>query len=144
MALSSFFAVDPVLFAGVGATGVHRSSDGAKTWTPSGLDGQTVTDLEWLGPFLYAVSERGVFRSEDAGKTWAPLGTGLGEAVPGRILFPLAPDSGAEVFLGTAGGVYRSADGGAHWTKSGMDGERVLVLGTFPPPQRPSGSKKRR
>ena len=142
MALSSFFAVDPVLFAGVGATGVHRSSDGGKTWTPSGLDGHTVTDLVWLGPFLYAASERGLFRSDDAGKSWTPFGSGLGDAVPSRILFPLAPDSGAEVFLATASGVYRSADGGTQWTKSGMDGERVLVLGTFPPPER--ANKKRR
>jgi photosystem II stability/assembly factor-like uncharacterized protein len=144
MALSSFFAVDPVLFAGVGATGVHRSSDGGKTWAASGLDGHTVTDLVWLGPFLYGVSEQGLFRSEDAGKTWAPLGKGLGEATPSRILFPLAPDSGAEVFLATASGVYRSADGGMHWAKSGMEGERVLALGTFPPPQRAMNIKRRR
>jgi photosystem II stability/assembly factor-like uncharacterized protein len=144
LALSSYFAADPVLFAGVGATGVHRSSDGGKTWAPSGLDGHTVTDLVWLGPFLYAVSERGLFRSEDAGKSWTSLRSGLGDAVPSRILFPLAPDSGAEVFLATAGGIYRSADGGAQWAKSGMDGERVLVLGTFPPPQRPLNIRRRR
>ena len=143
MALSSFFAVDPVLFAAVAAAGVHRSSDGGRTWKPSGLDGQTVTDLEWLGPFLYAVSERGLFRSEDAGATWLPLGEGLAGATPSRILFPLAPDSGAEAFLGTSSGVYRTGDGGAHWTKSGMEGERVLVLGTFPPPQKPMKTKKR-
>ena len=143
MALSSFFAMDPVLFAAVGATGVHRSGDGGRTWKPSGLDGQTVTDLEWLGPFLYAASDRGVFRSEDAGQTWLPLGEGLAGATPSRILFPLAPDSGAEVFLGTSNGVYRSADGGAHWTKSGMEGERILYIGTFPPPQKPMNTKKR-
>ena len=143
MALSSFFAVDPVLFAAVGATGVHRSSDGGRTWKPSGLDGQTVTDLFWLGPFLYAASDRGLFRSEDAGATWLPLGEGLQGATPSRILFPLAPDSGAEAFLGTGNGVYRTADGGAHWTRSGMEGERVLSLGTFPPPQRPFNPKKR-
>ena len=143
MALSSFFAVDPVLFAGVGAAGVHRSSDGGKTWVTSGLDGHTVTDLVWLGPFLYAVSERGLFRSDDAGKSWAPLGEGMADVVPARILFPLAPDSGAEAFMGTANGVYRTADGGLHWTKSGLDGERVLVVGTFPPPQRNAPKKRR-
>lgn len=136
MALSSFFIVDPVLFAAVGATGVHRSSDGGRTWTPSGLDGQTVTDLVWLGPFLYAASERGLFRSEDAGRAWAPLGEGLKGAVPSRILFPLAPDSGAEAFVGTDQGVFRTADGGLHWTHVGMKEERVLALGTFPPPER--------
>ena len=32
IALSSFFIVDPVLFAAVGATGVHRSADGGAHW----------------------------------------------------------------------------------------------------------------
>ena len=142
MALSSFFIVDPVLFAAVGATGVHRSSDGGATWTPAGLAGHTVTDLVWLGPLLYAVSDRGLFRSEDAGRTWSPLGEGLKSVVPVRLLFPLAPDSGAEAFLGTDHGVYRTADGGLRWESAGLKDETVLCVGTFPAPERPQ--KKRR
>jgi photosystem II stability/assembly factor-like uncharacterized protein len=134
LALSSFFAVDPVLFAGVSGAGVYRSADRARTWAPAGLDGQTVTDLVWLGPFLYAVSERGVFRTEDLGKTWTPLNEGLKEAVPARILFPLAPAAGAEAFLATDRGVYRTTDGGQHWAPAGLAGQRVVCLGTFPPP----------
>jgi photosystem II stability/assembly factor-like uncharacterized protein len=142
MALSSFFIVDPVLFAAVGSSGVHRSSDGGATWKPSGLDGQAITDLVWLGPFLYAASDRGLFRSEDAGRTWLPLGEGLKGVVPVRILFPLAPESGAEAFLGTAQGVYRTADGGMRWESMGLKDEKVLCLGTFPPPVREN--RKRR
>jgi photosystem II stability/assembly factor-like uncharacterized protein len=143
MALSSFFIVDPVLFAAVGATGVHRSSDGGATWTQSGLAGHTVTDLVWLGPFLYAAGDRGLFRSEDAGRTWSPLGEGLKGVVPVRLLFPLAPDSGAEAFLGTDQGVYRTADGGMRWESAGMKGEKVLCIGTFPPPERPQKGRRR-
>ena len=142
LALSSFFIVDPVLFAAVGATGVHRSSDGGATWTPSGLEGHTVTDLVWLGPFLYAAGDRGLFRSEDAGRTWLPLGEGLSGVVPVRLLFPLAPESGAEVFVGTDHGVYRTADGGMRWTSAGLAGEKVLCIGTFPAPQRPQKGKR--
>jgi photosystem II stability/assembly factor-like uncharacterized protein len=137
MALSSFFIVDPVLFAAVGASGVHRSSDGGATWTRSGLEGHTITDLVWLGPFLYAAGDRGLFRSEDAGRSWQPLGEGLTGVVPVRLLFPLAPDSGAEVFLGTDKGVYRTGDGGMRWASAGLTGEKVLCIGTFPPPEKP-------
>jgi photosystem II stability/assembly factor-like uncharacterized protein len=144
MALSSFFIVDPVLFAAVGATGVHRSSDGGATWSRSGLDGHTVTDIVWLGPFLYAASDRGLLRSEDAGRSWQPLGEGLSGAVPVRLLFPLAPESGAEAFLGTDRGVYRTADGGMRWASAGLTGEKVLCLGTFPPPVREQGQKGRK
>jgi photosystem II stability/assembly factor-like uncharacterized protein len=144
MALSSFFIVDPVLFAAVGATGVHRSSDGGATWTASGLTGHTVTDLVWLGPFLYAASDRGLFRSDDAGRSWQPIGDLPASAVPVRLLFPLAPESGAEVFVGTGNGAFRTADGGAHWTSAGLAGEKVLCLGTFPPPVRDQSTKGRK
>jgi photosystem II stability/assembly factor-like uncharacterized protein len=143
MALSSFFIVDPVLFAAVGKTGVHRSSDGGANWTPSGLPGHTVTDLVWLGPFLYAAGDRGLYRSEDAGRTWSALGEGLKGVIPVRLLFPLAPDSGAEAFLGTDRGVYRSADGGGRWESTGLKEEKVLCIGTFPPPERPRKEKRR-
>ncbi|HET8644544.1 MAG TPA: hypothetical protein VFO85_03585, partial [Vicinamibacteria bacterium] len=131
LAVSTFFAIDPVLFAGVGAHGVYRSGDRGRTWKPAGLEGETVTDLAWLGPFLYAVTGNGVFRSEDMGQVWNPLKKGLDKA-PTRVLFPLMPVSGMEVFLGTMQGVYRSPDGGAHWQPSGLQDQAVLCLATFP------------
>jgi ligand-binding sensor domain-containing protein len=142
LAVSSYFMVDPVMFAGVGAAGVHRSQDGGKTWSPSGLEGQAVTDLAWLGPILFAVSDKGLFRSEDAGKTWTPLGEGLKGDTPARMMFPLAPDSAAEFFVGTDRGVFRTNDGGLRWLKAGLDEERVLCLGTFPPPDKPQKVRK--
>jgi len=145
LALSSFFAVDPVLFAGVGTAGVFRSRDGGRTWRASGLDGDTVHDLVWLGPILYAATDRGLFRSEDAGEKWAPLGEGLSGRAALRLMFPLAPGSGAEAFVGTDDGVYRTTDGGLHWVKSGLPGERILSLATFPPPApSPGGRRKKR
>jgi photosystem II stability/assembly factor-like uncharacterized protein len=134
LALSSYFAADPVLFASVGSHGVLRSEDGGRSWKPCGLDGMTVSDLVWLGPILYAATERGLFRSESAGKTWSPLGEGLAGAAPRRFLFPLAPASAAEAFLATDRGVYRTADGGLRWIPRGLAGEAVLAVGTFPPP----------
>jgi photosystem II stability/assembly factor-like uncharacterized protein len=141
LALSSFFAVDPVMFAGVGHAGLFRSSDRGHTWQGAGLDGHAVTDLVWLGPFLYAVTDRGVFRTEDLGKTWTPLNEGLKDAVPSRILFPLAPAAGAEAFLATDRGVYRTTDGGQHWALAGLAGQRVVCLATFPPPSPVSGPR---
>ncbi len=134
LALSSFFAVDPVLFAGIGDQGVFRSNDGGRSWAASGLAGHTVNDLVWLGPILYAAADQGLFRSDDAGKTWSPLGHGIAGRAALRLMFPLAPQSGAEIFLGTDQGVFRTADGGLNWMKSGLAAERILSLATFPPP----------
>jgi photosystem II stability/assembly factor-like uncharacterized protein len=144
LALSSFFAVDPVLFAGIGRQGVFRSSDGGRSWTAAGLAEHTVNDLVWLGPILYAATDEGVFRSEDVGRTWSALGEGLQGRAALRLMFPLAPASGAEAFVGTDQGVFRTTDGGLHWMRSGLAAERVACLATFPPPAPVLNTKKRK
>jgi hypothetical protein len=142
LALSSFFAVDPVLFAGFTGAGVCRSNDRGRTWSPSGLAGRSVTDLVWLGPTLYAATDAGLFLSPDSGATWQPIGEGLGGAVPRRLLLPLAPAAGAELFLATDRGVYRSSDGGRSFGPVGLTGQSVLGVATFPAPERARGKKK--
>lgn len=134
LALSSYFAVDPVVFAGIGREGVVRSSDGGATWVPSGLAGMRVHDLLWLGPILYAATDAGLFHSTDAGRKWTRIGEGLGEAAVTALLFPLAPDSGAEFFVGTDRGIYHTLDGGLRFERTGFKDE-VSVLATFPPPE---------
>jgi photosystem II stability/assembly factor-like uncharacterized protein len=133
MALSSFFAVDPVLFAAPVAGGVFLSSDGGQTWQASGLADQVVADLIWLGPFLYAAAEGGFFRSDDTGRTWTKLSESPGRPV--KLMFPLAPAAGLEAFLATDRGVFRTADAGATWNPTGFEGEEVLTVATFPPPR---------
>jgi hypothetical protein len=142
LALSSFFAVDPVLFAGVGQAGVFRSSDGGKSWVSSGLQGQRVGDLIWLGPFLYAAAEGGLFRSEDAGRTWARLGGVAGS--PAQLLFPLAPAAGLEAFLATDQGLFQTKDGGQQWRPAGFPDDRVLTVATFPAPAPTLGRKNKK
>jgi photosystem II stability/assembly factor-like uncharacterized protein len=133
MALSSFFGVDPVLFAAPASGGVYRSSDGGHTWAATGLGDQVVGDLVWLGPFLYAAAEGGFFRSEDAGASWTRLCDSPGR--PARLLFPLAPAAGLEAFLATDRGVFRTADAGQTWVPMGFEGQDVLTVATFPPPR---------
>jgi photosystem II stability/assembly factor-like uncharacterized protein len=131
IAVSSFYSADPVAFAGLAGGGVVRSLDRAASWTSSGLSGRTVNDLIWLGPFLYAATDAGLFRSDDTGRTWQPFGEGVTGAVT-RLLFPLAPASGAEAFVATDDGVLWTGDGGLHWRPSGLQKQRVLTLATFP------------
>ncbi len=142
LAVSSYFTIDPVLFAGFDdALGVYRSGDGGRTWSASGLQGHSVRELVWMGALLYAATNKGVQRSADAGRTWARCAEGLGEREVFALLFPLAPDSAAEAFAATPDGVYHTMDGGLHWERRG--GPQVLrVLATFPAPD--PVQKKRR
>lgn len=141
LALSSYFVADPVAFVAVDGRGVFRSADGGRTFAPAGLEGRLVMDLAWLGPRLYAATDDGVRHSEDSGRTWERLGEGLAGRTY-RLLFPLAPDSAAEILAATDRGVFRTADGGLSWRASGMIGQEPRCLGTFPPPERTPGAKR--
>jgi photosystem II stability/assembly factor-like uncharacterized protein len=142
LVLSSYFSMDPVLFAAPGSGGVYRSSDGGATWAASGLAEQVVGDLVWLGPFLYAAGEHGFHRSQDAGATWTRLAASPGR--PSRLMFPLAPAAGLEAFLATDRGLFRTMDAGEHWSPAGFAGQEVLTVATFPAPEPTQGKKRRR
>ncbi len=144
LAVSAFFAADPALVVAVGTRGVFRSGDGGRRWSAGGLAGRRVNDLVWLGPFLYAATDGGLFRTEDQGRNWVALNDGIKGRVATRLLFPLAPASGAEAFLGTDRGIYWTGDGGLNWRAQApsLAGETIRVLATFPPPD--PVQKKRR
>jgi len=133
LVVSSFFSADPVIFAASGSGGVFRSGDGGQTWTASGLAGESVSDLVWLGPFLYAAADGGFFRSQDAGAGWNRVSASPGR--PRRLLFPLAPAAGIEAFLATDQGLFRTRDAGEHWEPAGFAGQEVLTVATFPAPE---------
>lgn len=142
LALSSYFTIDPVVFAGLGDEhGVYRSADGGRTWSASGLQGRSVRALVWMGALLYAGTSAGVHRSQDAGRTWTRCGEGLGEREVLALLFPLAPDSAAEAFAATPDGIYHTMDGGLRWERRGKL-QVLRVLATFPAPD--PVQKKRR
>ncbi len=134
LAVSSYFTMDPILYAGVGSEGLFRSTDAGATWRLAGLAGRSVRDLAWLGPILWAVTDEGLRRSDDDARTWQPVGPGL-QGKLGQLLFPQGDQSSAEFFVTSDRGVYHTTDGGATWSLAGLQGEEVLTLATFPPMQ---------
>jgi len=125
--------------------GMYKSTDAGKIWTHIGLDavGQIATvRVDATNPNVVYVAaqgnpfkanpERGVYKTTDGGKTWKlvfHLSDTAGAAClaiqPGHpnVLFacmwhalrtPWTIISGAE-----EGGIYKSTDSGAHWTKLG-------------------------
>ena len=123
--------------------GIYKSTDAGKTWTFSGLRdvGQIATvrinpsnaDIIYvaaLGDPFVPNKDRGIYRSTDGGQTWKNIlfvndtvgGADL-ELQPGNpnVVFacmwhgqrkPWTIESGSR-----DGGIYKSTDGGDHWTK---------------------------
>ena len=127
--------------------GIYRSSDGGETWTHLGLrDGQQIPGLAVdprdpdrvfaavLGHPYGPNEERGLFRSTDGGATWEKVlyldeDTGAYDV----DIDPENPDTVYATFWqgrqgpweygnaygGGNGGIFKSTDGGDHWTKLG-------------------------
>ena len=143
IAVSTLYALDPTIFAGTASNGLWRSADGGRTWTVVPLAATTVRDVAWIGTQLFVATDAGVMLSEDQGGTWSKPATGLEGRIPDRFLFPHAPDSTVEAFVATDDGLFRTFDAGRTWKRSGLDGEKVLTVATFPPQTSPGDPRKK-
>ncbi|MBV8246018.1 MAG: glycosyl hydrolase, partial [Candidatus Eremiobacteraeota bacterium] len=123
--------------------GVYRSSDAGKTWHYAGLRETHMTTSIVVDPrdpnVAYASSmghvfksnpDRGVFKTTDGGKTWSKVlfvddKTGSSVVVMDptnpRVLYAAMWQAQRQPWKLTSGGpgsgLYKTADGGAHWTK---------------------------
>jgi len=124
-------------------TGVFKSTDAGKTFTNVGLGqsehiGRIVVDpknsnVVWVaaqGPLFAEGGDRGLYKTTDGGKTWtASLTINKDTGVSDVALDPKNPDIvyagayerrrhvGQMIGGGPDGGIFKSKDGGRHWTK---------------------------
>src|SRR5512137_2438983 len=75
----------------------------------------------------------GIFKSSDGGTTWQPLTAGLPSEGLGRIGLAVAPANSRRVYAivdAKEGGLFRSDDAGANWTRISSD-NRVWGRGWY-------------
>jgi photosystem II stability/assembly factor-like uncharacterized protein len=137
-----------VLWAGVDPGSLFKSNDGGKTWdSVDGLNDHPTRD-DWQpgagGLMVHtiiqdptndermfvAISAAGVFSTEDGGNTWQPKNKGVladflpepypevGQCCHHLVMSPSDPDV---LYQQNHCGVYRTEDGGDHWTDIGTD-----------------------
>ncbi|WP_116107983.1 VPS10 domain-containing protein [Lewinella sp. IMCC34191] len=130
------------LWSSGGDRGLYMTTDGGESWEKTlGDDEWTgVTDI-MIDPrnpdMLYAATwqrhrtvaaymgsgpESGIHRSRDGGRTWEKLTSGLPNANMGKIGIAISPQNPDVVYAAvtlerTTGGLYRSENQGASWTK---------------------------
>ncbi len=129
---------DPRLLLASTPLGLYESLDAGASWTQvsQALAGPQIHSLAF-GPagdrVVFATTQRGLLRSDDRGRTWARL-TGLPRSdIAGLALHP----NGRTVYASdcSAGGLYRSDDGGDSWRPFEADGlpsNRLWTLAVDP------------
>ncbi|MGZ3526581.1 MAG: WD40/YVTN/BNR-like repeat-containing protein [Vulcanimicrobiaceae bacterium] len=123
--------------------GIYKSSDAGKTWKYAGLRETHMTTALAIDPrdpnVVYASSmghvfkpnaERGVFKTTDGGKTWRKVL--FVDANTGGVQVVMDPRNASVLYAamwqaqrvpwkltsgGAGSGLYKTTDGGAHWTK---------------------------
>ncbi|GJL58787.1 MAG: glycosyl hydrolase [Nitrospirales bacterium] len=126
---------------------VYKSSDTGATWTRfAGELARTRVISLAIDPKLSATvfagtMGDGTYKSPDGGRTWHPYSSGIQKgtisAIVNQIVFnPLGTEM---VYAATTVGVFRSLDGGRHWTErmQGMT-EVSFVVTLAIDPQRPN------
>ena len=147
--------------------GVWKTENSGRTWFPISDDPQTGIPIGSIGAIAVAPSDPniiyvgtgepdirsqhsygiGVFKSTDAGKTWRSIGLPETRQIGKIIVDPANPD---RVYVAALGhvykanperGVYRTTDGGGHWTKvlaSAKDPDDVGAVDLALDPQNPT------
>jgi photosystem II stability/assembly factor-like uncharacterized protein len=135
--------------------GVWKTENSGRTWFPIADDPQTGIPIGSIGAIAVAPSNPdviyagtgepdirsqhsygiGVFKSTDAGKTWRSVGLENTRQIGKIVIDPEDPD---RVYVAALGhvykanpdrGVYRTTDGGAHWTKILVDAKNPDDVG---------------
>ncbi|MGA8264176.1 MAG: hypothetical protein WB779_07040, partial [Ignavibacteriaceae bacterium] len=101
---------------------------GGRTLAASGIPGNPNT-------FYFGAVDGGVWRTTNAGVTWVPLTDG--QTNPSIGALAIAPSNEKIIYIGTGEadmrsditygtGVYKSTDGGEHWTHLGLEDTRHI------------------
>jgi photosystem II stability/assembly factor-like uncharacterized protein len=126
---------DPRRVFAASAFGLYRSDDRGANWRVINPASSFFVAVSPQNPnIVYSLPPGGPVRSDDGGVTFGAKGSGLQGINSVLVVDPQSPDT---AYVGSAanGGIYKTTDGGAHWTagtNNGFNFRQVLWLAVDP------------
>jgi len=119
---------------------VMRSDDHGETWAistpPYPSVGGPLAIAQTTPPLVYAATFQGVYRSIVGSDAWYPLAAVPGTESPGNVLLraiAVDPQHPSTLYVGAGDGkLWKSDDGGSHWTASHPAGTSVASIAIDP------------
>lgn len=124
------------LLAGTSYGGVYQSDDGGMSWVQTGMEGEHVTGFTQTSDGRILLSTyRGIFVSDNGRTPWKESLSGL----TNRVVECLVSAQDGSILAGcynvgpcAPGGMFRSEDKGATWTKIGFENQHIKALLSTP------------
>jgi photosystem II stability/assembly factor-like uncharacterized protein len=132
MAISPDYVEDQTIFI-ILSDQLRKSTDGGSSWRQlvNGLDHKDILTAVEVSPgysqdrtVFVSSKGHGIYRSEDEGHSWIQVNQGLGSMDIGRLSIARTCDSADPrtchrivLAAGMEGGLYRTENGGDHWTQ---------------------------
>ena len=145
-------AIDPtnpsVIFAATQDDGLLKSVDGGKTWPGAGnfpfsqtfsADPIPAVIIDSSMPSrVYALEDHDVFRSLDGGTTWSDIRGDLPDSIVPDAIALDPSDSQSLYIAADEDGIFKTTDGGQHWTGPASGTGGIAFNALFVSPSDPS------
>ncbi len=114
--------------------GVHKTSDGGKSWKIT--TSWEITEVLWVSidpkdsVKVYIATAYGIYKTSDAGATWKQMNAGLTSTFTSSVIVDHVNSN--VIYCSTEDGVFGGKDGAQLWTKLGLRVANVRVMAQNP------------
>lgn len=129
-----------VLYGSLYYGDIRRSTNGGSSWTniSNAIPEESGEDAAWVTPYVLdpsspstiVVGYENVYRSTNQGNSWTKIGDNL--TTNALLYAEVAPSNSNYIYVGRGSQMWKTTDGGSHWTSPGGPGNNTAMVKAAP------------